>query len=104
LMELMAGCAKIIRGNGRRGCGAFDVLYARTRRTGVRSSNQWGFWTTGRLQGSMTARLRLKVAKVSYDRTTGNGHTGKVAEWSKAPCSGRGPKGRGFESHLCHMP
>ena len=25
-----------------------------------------------------------------------------VAEWSKAPASGAGPKGRGFESHSCH--
>ena len=29
---------------------------------------------------------------------------GRMAEWSKAPRSGRGPKGRGFESHFCqHM-
>ena len=25
-----------------------------------------------------------------------------MAEWSKAPRSGRGPKGRGFESHFCY--
>ena len=26
----------------------------------------------------------------------------KLAEWSKALRLGRSPKGRGFESHICH--
>ena len=28
---------------------------------------------------------------------------GSLAEWSKAPASGAGPKGRGFEPHSCHF-
>ncbi len=27
---------------------------------------------------------------------------GSMAEWSKAPALGAGPKGRGFEPHCCH--
>ena len=26
-----------------------------------------------------------------------------LAEWSKAPALGAGPKGRGFEPHSCHI-
>ena len=28
---------------------------------------------------------------------------GSLAEWSKALASGASPKGRGFESHSCHI-
>ena len=29
--------------------------------------------------------------------------SGSMAEWSKAPALGAGPKGRGFEPHCCHL-
>ena len=30
-------------------------------------------------------------------------HQDSLAEWSKAPDLGSGPKGRGFKSHSCHL-
>ena len=38
---------------------------------------------------------KSKVEELCY----GNG---SMAEWSKAPALGAGPKGRGFEPHCCH--
>src|SRR5699024_7642546 len=41
------------------------------------------------------------TARTRVDRNTGQrltDATGKGVEWSKTPCLGRGPKGRGFES------
>ena len=44
--------------------------------------------------------LRILVAVRVAPRLTE--HYGSLAEWSKAPALGAGPKGRGFEPHSCH--
>ena len=48
---------------------------------------------------------KKKSSFASMDKQTNrNNYTaGSVAEWSKALVLGTSPKGRGFESHRCHI-
>ena len=48
------------------------------------------------------SRFKLKIWKYLDAKECRTLTVDDVAEWSKAPASGAGPKGRGFESHCRH--
>ena len=53
--------------------------------------------TREKTQHVLPVQMASNVLKTAYTKK------GRMAERSKAPESGSGPKGRGFESHFCHI-
>src|SRR5699024_11077083 len=94
---LLSNNAMTADGDGNRG--RHEFVLELTSKTG---SFKFAFQSVGclgyHLRVQYTSPKSCACHSIAAEDKKGNG---RVAEWSKAPCSGRGPKGCGFESLRC---